>query len=179
MLNTLRTIVQEVSAASDLQAALDIIVLRVREAMQTQVCSVYLYDSEQTTYTLRATEGLNKTAIGQVTLSHSEGLIGQVGLREEPINLEEASSHPKYRYIKETGEERYQSFLGVPIIHHRMNLGVLVVQQKERRRFDEHEEAFLVTMSAQLAGVIAHAEATGSLHVTNVNTRKKNGSFSG
>ena len=52
-----------------------------------------------------------------------------------------------------------------------MILGVLVVQQKEQRRFDEHEEAFLVTMSAQLAGVIAHAEATGSLHVT-VNTQK-------
>lgn len=94
-----------------------------------------------------------------------------MGLREEPINLKMASSHPKYRYIKETGEEKFHAFLGVPIIHHRMTLGVLVVQQKEQRRFDEHEEAFLVTMSAQLAGVIAHAEATGSLHVT-VDTQK-------
>ncbi|WP_062261790.1 phosphoenolpyruvate--protein phosphotransferase [Endozoicomonas arenosclerae] len=171
MLNTLRTIVQEVSAASDLQAALNIIVQRVREAMETEVCSVYLYDAEQARYTLMATEGLNKKAVGVARLSQSEGLIGQVGLREEPINLKEASSHPKYRYIKETGEEKFHAFLGVPIIHHRMILGVLVVQQKEQRRFDEHEEAFLVTMSAQLAGVIAHAEATGSLHVT-VNTRK-------
>ncbi|WP_422411714.1 MULTISPECIES: phosphoenolpyruvate--protein phosphotransferase [unclassified Endozoicomonas] len=171
MLNTLRTIVQEVSAASDLQAALNIIVRRVRDAMNTEVCSVYLYDAEQATYTLMATEGLNKKAVGVARLFQSEGLIGQVGLREEPINLKAASSHPKYRYIKETGEEKFHAFLGVPIIHHRMILGVLVVQQKEQRRFDEHEEAFLVTMSAQLAGVIAHAEATGSLHVT-VNTRK-------
>ncbi|KEQ16383.1 phosphoenolpyruvate--protein phosphotransferase [Endozoicomonas numazuensis] len=171
MLNTLRTIVQEVSAAPDLQAALNIIVQRVREAMETEVCSVYLYDAEQTRYTLMATEGLNKKAVGVARLSQSEGLIGQVGLREEPINLKEASSHPKYRYIKETGEEKFHAFLGVPIIHHRMILGVLVVQQKDQRRFDEHEEAFLVTMSAQLAGVIAHAEATGSLHVT-VNTQK-------
>ncbi|PZP77358.1 MAG: phosphoenolpyruvate-protein phosphotransferase PtsP, partial [Ectopseudomonas oleovorans] len=57
----------------------------------------------------------------------------------------------------------YASFLGAPIIHHRRVMGVLVVQQKERRQFDEGEEAFLVTMSAQLAGVIAHAEATGSI----------------
>ncbi|MGI9279415.1 MAG: phosphoenolpyruvate--protein phosphotransferase [Endozoicomonas sp.] len=171
MLNTLRAIVQEVSAASDLQAALNIIVQRVREAMETEVCSVYLYDAEQAVYTLMATEGLKKKAVGVARLSQSEGLIGQVGLREEPINLEEASSHPKFRYIKETGEEKFHAFLGVPIIHHRMILGVLVVQQKEQRRFDEHEEAFLVTMSAQLAGVIAHAEATGSLHVT-VNTQK-------
>ena len=172
MLNTLRTIVQEVSAASDLRAALQIIVQRVRESMQTDVCSVYLFDLEQCEYTLSATEGLNPSAVGVAKMSQSEGLVGQVGLREEPINLEDASSHPKFHYIKETGEERFHSFLGVPIIHHRQILGVMVVQQKERRRFDEHEEAFLVTMSAQLAGVIAHAEATGSLHVTPNNPRK-------
>lgn len=166
MLNTLRTIVQEVSAAPNLQAALQIIVQRIRNSMQTDVCSVYLYDNEQAQYTLMATEGLNASAVGIVKLAQSDGLIGLVGLREEPINLEDAASHPKFLYIRETGEERFHSFLGVPIIHHRQILGVMVVQQKERRRFDEHEEAFLVTMSAQLAGVIAHAEATGSLHVT-------------
>ncbi|OED42681.1 phosphoenolpyruvate--protein phosphotransferase [Endozoicomonas sp. (ex Bugula neritina AB1)] len=165
MLNTLRTIVQEVGAASDLQVALQIIVRRVRAAMQTEVCSVYLYDDENIRYTLMASEGLNAAAVGRVTMASSEGLVGLVGSREEPINLEDAASHPKYHYIQETGEERYQSFLGVPIIHHRHILGVMVVQQTNRRRFDEHEEAFLVTMSAQLAGVIAHAEATGSLNV--------------
>ena len=164
MLNTLRNIVQEVSSASDLQTALQIIVHRVRRAMKTEVCSVYLYDTESTTYTLMASEGLNAASVGTVTLSHSEGLVGQVGLREEPINLEDAASHPKFHYIRETGEERFTSFLGVPIIHHRNTLGVLVVQQIERRRFDEHEEAFLITMSAQLAGVIAHAQATGSIN---------------
>ena len=172
MLNTLRTVVQEVSSAKDLQTALCIIVQRVRNAMQTEVCSIYLYNEETSRYTLMASEGLNSSAVGQVSLSYSEGLVGQVGLREEPINLDDASSHPKYRYIKETGEERYQSFLGVPIIHHRKTLGVMIVQQSERRRFDEHEEAFLITMSAQLAGVIAHAEATGSLSAPLVSHRK-------
>lgn len=173
MLNTLRNIVQEVSSASDLQVALQIIVQRVSGAMNTEVCSVYLYDSESASYTLMASEGLNPSAVGQVTLFHSEGLVGQVGLREEPINLEEAASHPKFHYIRETGEERFTSFLGVPIIHHRNTLGVLVVQQVEQRRFDEHEEAFLVTMSAQLAGVIAHAQATGSINNVSTPTRKK------
>lgn len=178
MLNTLRTIVQEVSAASDLKAALQIIVQRVRDTMQTDVCSVYLFDNEQNEYTLSATEGLNDSAVGVVKIAQSEGLVGQVGLREEPINLEDAAAHPKFLYIKETGEERYHSFLGVPIIHHRQILGVMVVQQKERRRFDEHEEAFLVTMSAQLAGVIAHAEATGSLYVA-PNSPRKTARFQG
>lgn len=163
MLNTLRKIVQEVNAAKDLKAALGIIVQRVREAMGSQVCSVYLLDPETNRFVLMATEGLNKKAIGKVSMAPNEGLVGLVGTREEPLNLEHASEHPRYRYFAETGEERYASFLGSPIIHHRRVMGVLVVQQKERRQFDEGEEAFLVTMSAQLAGVIAHAEATGSI----------------
>ena len=163
MLNTLRKIVQEVNAAKDLKTALGIIVRRVKETMGSQVCSVYLLDPETNRFVLMATEGLNKRSIGKVSMASNEGLVGLVGTREEPLNLENAADHPRYRYFAETGEERYASFLGAPIIHHRRVMGVLVIQQKERREFDEGEEAFLVTMSAQLAGVIAHAEATGSI----------------
>src|SRR5690606_25356632 len=163
MLGTLRKIVQEVNAAKDLRAALGIIVQRVKEAMGSQVCSVYLLDPETNRYVLMATEGLNKRAIGKVSMSPNEGLVGLVGSREEPLNLERASEHPRYRYFAETGADSSCSFVGAPIIHHRRVRGVLVVQQKERRRVDEGGEAFLVTMSAQLAGVLARAEATGSI----------------
>jgi phosphotransferase system enzyme I (PtsP) len=167
MLKTLRGIVQEVNIAGDLQTALDIIVRRVREAMNTQVCSVYLWEPDTHEYVLMATEGLKRSSIGRVRLSSAQGLVGLVGVREEPINLDDAPEHPNYQYFPETGEEQFHSFLGVPIIHHRRVLGVLVVQQRERRRFDEGEEAFLVTMSAQLAGVIVHAEATGKINEFN------------
>jgi phosphotransferase system enzyme I (PtsP) len=163
MLSTLRRIVQEVNAASDLKTALTIIVQRVKEAMDSDVCSVYLLAPETNRFVLMATDGLKKRSIGKVSMAPNEGLVGLVGTREEPLNLENAADHPRYRYFAETGEERYASFLGAPIIHHRRVMGVLVIQQKENRQFDEGEEAFLVTMSAQLAGVIAHAEATGSI----------------
>src|SRR5690606_7462609 len=163
MLSTLRRIVQEVNAAKDLSSALDIIVHRVREAMETEVCSVYLLNPDTDRYELMATEGLHRSAVGVVSLGSNEGLVGYVGVREEPVNLEDAAAHPRFRYFAETGEERFASFLGVPIMHHRQVMGVLVVQQKERRQFDEVEESFLVTMSAQLSGVIAHAEATGAI----------------
>ena len=162
MLNSLRSIVQEVNSARDLTTALNIIVSRVKSAMATDVCSIYLRDSEGA-YILMATEGLNQDAVGRVRLQPNEGLVGLVAAREEPINLDRAESHPKFQYFPETGEERFSSFLGVPIIHQRKVLGVLIVQQADRRKFDQGEEAFLVTMSAQLAGVIAHAEATGAL----------------
>ncbi len=163
MLDRLRSIVQEVSTAKDLQSALDIIVNRVREALHTQVCSIYLLDQEFHCHVLMASEGLNKDAVGRVSLELGEGLVGLVAKHAEPVNLRDAPLHPHFQYLADTGEEDFHAFLGVPIIHHRSVLGVLIVQHRERRRFDEGEEAFLVTLSAQLAGVIAHAEATGAI----------------
>jgi phosphotransferase system enzyme I (PtsP) len=163
MLDQLRVIVQTVNAAKNLQSALNIIVRRVREALNTQVCSVYLFDTDINSHVLMASEGLKAQAVGHVSLEIGEGLVGLVAKHAEPINLQDASTHPSYHYIEETGEEVFHAFLGVPIIHHRSVLGVLVVQHEERRAFDEGEEAFLITLSAQLAGVIAHAEATGAI----------------
>ena len=163
MLDVLRSVIQEVNRAGDLQAVLEIIVERVREAMETEVCSVYLKDEEVQRYVFMATRGLNQSAVGKVSMGLDEGLVGYVGERAEPINLEDAQNHPRNRFFEEIGEEPYHAFLGVPIIHHRKLLGVIIVQQQRTRRFDESEEAFLITLSAQLAGVIAHAEATGAL----------------
>ncbi|MBD3898087.1 phosphoenolpyruvate--protein phosphotransferase [Halomonas sp. ML-15] len=163
MLDVLRRIVQEVNSARTLEAALSTMVRRIRKAMRTDVCSFYLFDTAQQRLVLNDTIGLHSRAVGQVSMRLGEGLVGLVGQREEPLNLEDAPSHPLFRYFEETGEERYSSFLGVPIIHQRRMLGVLVVQQQDKRRFDEGDEAFLVTMAAQLAGVLAHALATGGL----------------
>ncbi|MBB1488258.1 phosphoenolpyruvate--protein phosphotransferase [Oceanospirillum sediminis] len=161
MLKTLQRIVQEVNSARSLDETLSIIVRRVRRAMRTDVCSVYLSDDGNQNYVLMDSMGLNKESIKQVSLKADQGLVGYVGQREEPVNLEDATSHPNYVYLAETGEEKFHSFLGVPIIHQRRILGVIVVQDKEKRRFDEGEEAFLVTVSAQLAGLLAHSLATG------------------
>lgn len=164
MLETLRQIVQEVNAARGLNDALEIIVGRVRDAMDTQVCSVYMRDPVTGHFVFRATRGLNQELVGEVSLEPGKGLVGLVAEREEPVNLQEAEYHPRFRLLPGIGEECYHAFLGVPIIHQRDVLGVLVVQQAERRRFDESEEAFLVTLSAQLAGVIAHAQVTGVVY---------------
>ncbi len=161
ILQSLSSIVQKVNSAPDLQSALDIIVSQVRAVMGTEVCTVYLTDHQEQRLIFRATEGLNKNVLGHLSLGFGEGLVGQVALREEPINTNSAESHPHFQYLEDIGEESFSSFLGVPIIHHRIVLGVLIVQQTVKRRFDESEEAFLVTVSAQLAGLIAHAQVAG------------------
>ncbi len=163
MLDVLRGIIQEVSGAKDLTATLNLLVRRVQAAMDTRVCSVYLLDKNLGRYVLMATKGLHEAAVGAVSLAPHEGLVGLVAQRAEPVNLDHARSHPRYLYIPETKEEQFESFLGVPVIHHGDVLGVLVVQQLESRVFDSADEAFLITLSAQLAGVIANAEARGAV----------------
>ena len=163
MLNVLRRIVQEVNAAEDLAHALEIIVQRIRGALKVDVCSVYLVTPGEKELVLMATEGLNPQARHKVHLKFSEGLVGLVAQRAEPLNLDNAPDHRRYKYIPETGEERYHAFLGIPIIHQRKLLGVLVIQQFEQRRFDEAHTAFLITLAAQLAGAISHAEISGEI----------------
>ena len=144
MLKVLKRIVQDVTAADDLTEALGILVQRISKAINVEAVSVYLIDNKNAEYVLIATEGLNKQAQFRVRVGLDSGLIGLIGRREEPINLEDA-------------------FLGVPILQHRKLYGVLIVQQTEARCFDDAEESFLITLAAQLGGIIAHADATGEL----------------
>jgi len=165
VIDVLRSIVQQVNLADGLDASLELIVRRVRDAMGTEVCSVYMRESTGDRFVLSATGGLNQSQVGVASLASGEGLVGQVAVREEPLNLENAEAHPSFMLVPDLGEEQFHSFLGVPIIHRRDVLGVLVVQQREPRRFDQDDEAFLITLSAQLAAVIAHAKVTGALQV--------------
>ncbi len=166
ILQSLSNIVQRVNAATGLQSALNIIVSDVKRVMGTEVCTVYMAENNENKerrLVFRATEGLNQSELGKLGLDFGQGLVGQVALREEPINTSNAQEHPNFQYLEDIGEELYNSFLGVPIVHQRLVLGVLVVQQTDPRKFDESEEAFLLTMAAQLASVIAHAQALGML----------------
>ena len=162
MLNTLRRIVQEVNHAGTLHDALEIIVSRLKRALEVDACSVFLNDEQSGELVLLATDGLYPAAVGRVKVPITEGLVGWVAERAELINIAGASNHPRYRYFPETGEEQYDIFLGVPIIHHRQLLGVLALQQSEGH-FSEEMESFLITIASQLAGAIAHAEMSGGV----------------
>ncbi len=164
-LDTLRRIVQEINASVSLHDSLDIMVNHVAEAMHVDVCSIYLLDERNKRYVLMASKGLKPEAVGHVSLSVGEGLVGLVGNREEIVNLDNAPKHERFAYLPETGEELFNSFLGVPVMYRRKVMGVLVVQNKEPQDFSEAAESFLVTLCAQLSGVIAHAHAVGNIDV--------------
>jgi len=163
MLDILRRLVQEVNLAKNLDQALNVIVKRVKNVMDVDVCSVFLTNEDDNEYVLMATDGLNPAAVGKVRMSDEIGLVSLVGKRAEPINLADAAKNPRYQHFPEVSEEAFHGFLGVPIIHHRKILGVLVVQSSEVQKFSEDNETFLITVAAQLSGAIVHAEASGGI----------------
>jgi len=175
MLETLHRIVKEVNAAPDLEKALSTIVTLVKQAIDCDVCSVYLTDPDSRAHVLAATDGLRQEAVGKVALPLGRGLVGLVAERAESLNVSDAPAHPRYLRITETGEINYRGFLGVPIIQNRRVLGVLVVRQQAKREFVDNEVTFLFTLAAQLAGAITHAQASGELDT--LTTQKRVGRF--
>ncbi len=175
MLTTLRQIVESVTAAPSLSDAMHSLVQQTRAAMHVDCCSVYISEIQRQRYRLVATDGLSQEAVGKAVLPFDEGLVGLVGRREELINLADAPAHASFKYLPEVGEDEFKTFLGVPIMHQRNVLGVLVVQQKLSRQFTEIDESFLVTLAAQLAVRIAHAELKGLISSSSSNHRAVHG----
>ncbi|GGW80013.1 phosphoenolpyruvate--protein phosphotransferase [Alteromonas halophila] len=162
-LTTLKSIVQEMNQIPELDKALFRLATRVKHTVNVDSCSIYLADYEHQEFILKATDGLHPDAVEQVRIGFSEGLIGLVGQREEPLNIENAHQHPRFKHYDEVQEENLNAFLGTPIIHQRKVLGVITLQQQQMRRFSENEEAFLVTLATQLALEITNADIRGAL----------------
>ncbi|HRX70173.1 MAG: phosphoenolpyruvate--protein phosphotransferase [Candidatus Competibacteraceae bacterium] len=163
MLDILRRIVQDINATRNLSEALNLIVVEVKGAIHTDVCSVYMTDHTRGEHVLMATDGLRPGAVGKVRLKFDQGLTGLAASRAEPVNVDNAPAHPAFRYIAATGEAPFHGFIGVPIIRRRKVLGVLVAQQREQRKYTADEESFLVTLAAQLAGCITQVEIRQAL----------------
>ena len=143
------------AARSNAQAKLNQVVQIVGEAMSSEVCSIYLL--RDGVLELFATRGLKQEAVHVTKLAMGEGLVGTIAANVETLNLDEAAAHPEFLYKPETGEERYHSFAGVPIVRRESAVGVLCVQHSESRRYDEVEIEALQTVAMVLSELIANA----------------------
>lgn len=139
------------------QKKLDTIVTLIASNMVAEVCSLYVMRPGQW-LELYATEGLKREAVHKSKLKVGEGLVGTIAAEAELLNLSDAQSHPSFKYLPETGEEIYHSFLGVPILRAGVTIGVLVVQNRARRQYSEDEEEALQTTAMVLAEVIASGD---------------------
>jgi phosphotransferase system enzyme I (PtsP) len=155
LLKRLRELMQE---PMEPQERLDRIVRDIASNMVAEVCSLYVLRSDSV-LELYATEGLNPNAVHLAQLRLGQGLVGSIAASARPLNLSNAQEHPAFAYLPETGEEVYNSFLGVPVLRAGRTLGVLVVQNKTMRTYRDDEVEALETT----AMVIAEMIATGDL----------------
>ncbi|HEU5482726.1 MAG TPA: phosphoenolpyruvate--protein phosphotransferase [Sphingomicrobium sp.] len=137
------------------QSKLDKVVDLVADKMESEVCSIYLLRDNK--LELSATHGLRKEAVHVTRLKMGEGLVGTIADEGRILNLAEAASHPEFVYRPETGEERYHSFAGVPIIYRETPVGVLAVQHADPRRYADVEIEALQTVTMVLSEMIAGA----------------------
>jgi phosphotransferase system enzyme I (PtsP) len=137
------------------QAKLDRVVDLIAAAMGSDVCSIYLLRDNY--LELFATHGLRKEAVHVTRLRMGEGLVGTIAAEGRVLNLAEAADHPAFAYRPETGEERFHSFAGVPIVRLESPIGVLAVQHAEPRRYEDVEVEALQTVAMVLSEMIAGA----------------------
>jgi phosphotransferase system enzyme I (PtsP) len=138
------------------QGKLDRVVDIVGESLDSEVCSIYLL--REGMLELFATRGLNKSAVHVTRMAIGEGLTGVIADNIETLNLAEAKAHPDFQYRPETGEDKYHSFAGVPIVYRERAVGVLCVQHVEPRRYEDVEIEALQTTAMVLSELIANAE---------------------
>ena len=165
----LRRLRDEMAQSAPGQERLDRITTIIAESMRTDVCSVYLFRDAET-LELCATEGLKPESVHQTRLRLGEGLVGKVARLARPLNTANAPAEPGFRYMPETGEEVYTSFLGVPIQRLGERLGVLVVQSRDARLYSDDEiyglevVAMLLAEMTELGAFVGEGTSFASPH---------------
>jgi phosphotransferase system, enzyme I, PtsP len=162
-LRTLEDISGIILHSHDLGETLGNIVTLVARRMRSDVCSIYLLEADGETLTLKATRGLSRGSVGKITMRTSEGLTGLVIEQRDVVSIEDAPSHPRYKYFRKTREERFHSFLGIPLFERKTPIGVIVVQTREPRAFTMDEISALSTIAWQISSIVINAKLLDSI----------------
>lgn len=148
----------------DLKERLNTIVNKTAEKMGTDCCYISLLDKEEKHLILKATKGLNVRAVDKVILSVGEGINGWVAREKAPVAIRDANLDPRYKYVPATGEEKFKSFLAVPIIAQGSCIGVLTVQTVEPKDYNEDDITLLTTIAREVGGIIKNAQLFESIN---------------
>jgi phosphotransferase system enzyme I (PtsP) len=162
---TLEDISTLILQSHNLDETLENIVALVAMRTETDVCSIYLLDDDKETLRLRSTRGLPRDTVGKVSMSIHEGLTGLAVEQRRVVAIKEPRNHPRYRYFKETREERFHSFLGIPLFDRQEPIGALVIQTRKKQQFTPEEISVLSTIAFQVASIIINARLLDSIRL--------------
>jgi phosphotransferase system enzyme I (PtsP) len=154
-----------IGQSTDLLSTLARIADLVGEHLDMEVCSVYSFTPSTQRLVLLANRGLQAGSAGLVSMGVDEGLTGFAIQKGEPVMAMDALAHPRFKYFPDTGEERYHSFLGVPIFDKREPVGVLAVQTERRRRFTRDEIRLLKAVAVPIGQLLVQLRLLQSLEI--------------
>ncbi len=149
--------------SSSIEKLLNNIVVMVARHMRADVCSIYIFDDATGDLVLRANTGFKPHLIGKIRLKPGEGIAGSVFQKNEPVFIADGFQHPNFRYFKATGEERYKSFLSVPIVSGSNPVGVIMLQRQHNNLFEDNDVKALQIVASQLAIVLENIKIIISL----------------
>ena len=155
-----------VACTTDIEEFLNRAVMLVASHLGADVGSIYLLDPDSNELVLRATVGLNPQAVGVVRMGMGQGLVGKTLETATPVRSGQAHRSPGFKYFAEAGEDRFVSFLSVPIHRGPEKIGVLVVQKETADYFDDTDEMALKAIASQMAGAIENARLV--MHFTRI-----------
>lgn len=144
--------------SKDIESFLNKMVALVADHMQAEVCSIYIFDENREELILKSTQGLNQESVGHIVLKVGEGLVGLALKELRPVCEKYGKDNPNFKFIPGTHEEKYESFLAVPIFRGTSRLGVLVVQRLSGHFFDSQDILAMRATSSQLAAIIENTK---------------------
>lgn len=159
----LNEIAQMATQARDWDELMRSIVDGTTAAMGVEVCSFYLADHERMRLTLAATNGLDRSQVGKVSLSWGQGITGRVAATRTPIAVEDVTRDDRFAWVRGFDIEALTGMLSVPLVWHDGVVGVLNVQTRDTRLFEPGEIAFLQTIAALLAGIVEKGRLTAEV----------------
>lgn len=152
------------TGSRDMEGFLQRVVEMVAVRLDADVCSIYLYDEDSLELILTATKGLNLDSVGKIRMKSGEGIVGTTHKRVSPICVGDVGKSPEFKYFKEAEEDRFTSFLAVPLQRGVESIGVISIQHEEKEYFNETDIIALRAIASQLASSVENVRLLLSFH---------------
>jgi len=152
----LRSVTDAIINHENVAAILEKTVTLICQKLKVECCSIYTYDRVKEQLVLVATEGFSARVIGH-TMDPGNGITGHVFTTRRQVNISNPEKHPAYTLLKGAGEEKFHSYMGIPMMAGNSCVGVLVIQSGKARKFHEDITDMAVNLASQLAIVVANA----------------------
>jgi phosphotransferase system enzyme I (PtsP) len=169
----LENILQIIAESGDPELALDRIVTYIAHTCHIDACSVYVLDPSGEQLILKATIGLEKAVVDRISMKIDEGLTGLVLEKMKPVFVIHPEKHERYKYYKDSGEEIYTTFMGIPLVYHQNSLGVLVFQTVDEKTISRKNIPFFSKLATQIAATVAYTGLLEDLKQQKKNLSKK------